>query len=144
MATQVPTASEPGVTSLVKGIVNDIGDLIKQQFQFARAEIRSHLKKTGEVSLLFSIGLGTSLLGVLVLSLMLVHLLHWPTAPPGSDPAGLPLWACHGIVGGLFLLTGLGLAWAGKAKLDSFNPLPDRTVETMKENLQWKTNANSK
>jgi hypothetical protein len=38
MTPQVPTSSEPGIATLVKGIVNDFGDLIKQEFKFARTK----------------------------------------------------------------------------------------------------------
>jgi len=48
MATEVQTNSEPGIASLLKGIVNDFRDLIKQQFQFARTELKADLKKTGK------------------------------------------------------------------------------------------------
>lgn len=143
MASEVRTDPEQGTATLLKGIVNDIGDLIKQQFEFARAEIRSDLKKTREASSLLLVGAVLAGLGIVVLCLMLVYLLHWLTSPPEQDLASLPLWACHGIVGGLLLLAGLGVAWAGRDKFASFNPLPDQTAQTMKENLPWTKNANS-
>src|SRR5262249_35976332 len=100
MTTEVQTSPEPGITDLVKGIVSDLGDLIKQQIQFAKAEIKTDLRKTGEASLLLIAGVGTACLGFVLLIVMLVHLLHWLTSPAGADPAGLPLWACYAIVGG--------------------------------------------
>ena len=144
MPNEVQTNAEPGVVSLVKGIVNDVGDLLKHQLQFAQAEIRSDLKKTGEASKMLALGVGASVLGGLLLCLMLVHLLHWLTSPPLADPASLPLWGCYGIVGGLIGVAGALLVVGGKAKFDSFNPLPDQTVQTLKENLPWTTNANSR
>jgi len=72
---------------------------------------------------------------------MLVHLLHWLTAPAMADPANIPLWGCYGIVAFLCLGGGAALILAGKKKFSSFNPLPDQTVETMKENVQWITNS---
>ncbi len=144
METEVQTPSAPGIPSLVKSIVNDVGDLIKQHFQFARAEIRTDLRKVGEASKMMAIGIGVTILGVIVLTFMLVHLLHWLTAPGSADPAGLPLWACYAIVGGLIAGTGMALVLAGRARLRSFNPLPDETAQTIKEDLEWMKNANSK
>lgn len=141
MATEVQTPPDTSVTRLVQGIVGDIGDLIKQQFQFAQTELKSDIHKTGETLRIFGVAVGVLSLGLIVLSLMLVHLLHWLTLPAGADPAGLPLWACHGIVGILFLATGGILFFAGKHKLDSFNPLPNKTAETVKENLEWMTTS---
>jgi uncharacterized membrane protein YqjE len=137
MATEVQTPPEPSATRLVQGIVSDVGDLIKQQFQFAQTELKSDLHRTGEAFRILGIGAGVASLGLVVLTLMLVHLLHWLTLPAGADPAGLPLWACYGIVGLLILAIGGALFMAGKQRLQSFNPLPDQTVETMKENLEW-------
>jgi len=144
MATEVQTPQDAGIGSLIKGIVNDFRDLIKQQFQFAKTELKADLRKTGEASRLLAMGVGMAVLGTVVLVLMLVHLLHWLTLPPGADPAGLPLWACYGIVGGLIMAAGVIMVLTGKGKFDSFNPLPDQTLQTMKENLEWKTNTSSK
>jgi hypothetical protein len=141
MSTEVQTNSEPGIGSLLKGIVNDFRDLIKQQFHFAATELKTDLRKTGQASRLLAVGVGMATLGVVVLTLMLVHLLHWLTLPASVDPAGLPLWACYGIVGGLILAAGAFAILKGKEKFDSFNPLPDQTLQTMKENLEWKTNS---
>src|SRR5271166_895332 len=115
MATQVPTTSEPGFAHLVRGIVNDVGDLVKQQIQFARAEIKEDLRKSKDACVLLALGAGSAFAGVLFLGLMLVHLLHWLTAPAHADPSSLPLWGCHAIVAGVFIVTGVGLiAAAGR------------------------------
>jgi len=141
MATEFPTTSEPGFAPLVRGIVNDIGDLVKQQIAFARAEIKSDLRKSKEAFTMVATGAASAFVGVLFFGLMLVHLLHWLTAPAGTDLSGLPLWGCHGIVAGLFFVVGAGLILAGKKMFDSFNPLPDQTVQTAKENVEWITNS---
>jgi hypothetical protein len=144
MATQVPTSSEPGsVSVLVKGIVDDLGDLIKQQFAFARTEVKADLKKSKDAIVALALGAGAALVGGLLVVLMLVHLLHWLTLPSGSDPAGLPLWSCYALVGCLFLVVGAALMFAGKKKFDSFNPLPDQSVDALKENVSWMTNTNN-
>jgi hypothetical protein len=141
METRVPVSSEPSVSSLVKGIVDDLGDLIKQQFQFARKEVQTDLRKSKEAVVALAIGAGAGFLGILFTGFMLVHLLHWLTAPPAADSATLPLWSCYAIVGFLCLGAGAALIQAGRKKLSSFNPLPDETVATMKENVQWITNS---
>jgi len=141
MATEVQAPSDPGLAPLLKGIVNDIGDLIKQEFKFARAEIKTDLRKTKEASSLLACGVGVAVLGGIFLALMVVYLLHWLTSPAGADSASLPLWSCFAIVGALFLIGGAGLMLAGKKKLSSFNPLPEQTVATVKENVQWITNS---
>jgi Putative Actinobacterial Holin-X, holin superfamily III len=75
------------------------------------------------------IGAGIAAIGGLLLILMLVHLLHALTA--------LPLWACYGIVGGLFAIGGVVLLVIGKQKLAHLDLVPQDTMVTMKENVQW-------
>ena len=128
------TSTEPGIPSLVKGIVNDVGALVKQQIEFAKSEIRMDLKRTGEASKLLAVGSGVAAVGALVLTFMLVQLLSW-LAPT------LPLWACYAIVGGLILATGAALILMGKKRFDSFNPLPEQTAQSLKENIEWMTNS---
>jgi hypothetical protein len=146
MANEVHTSTETGsATGLLRGIITDIGDLIRQEIRFARTEIRTDLRKTREAATVLALGVGTAILGVMLLSVMLVFLLHWLTMNPESvgsyDPASVPLWGCFGIIGGLFLLTGAALAWLGYKKFESFNPLPDETANTVKENVEWIVNS---
>jgi hypothetical protein len=53
---------------------------------------------------------------------------------------GLNAWAAYLIVGGVITGAGVGLVFAGVAKFKTFNPLPDRTLEALKENVECLTN----
>jgi hypothetical protein len=145
MANEVHTSSEESTTGLLRGIISDIGDLIRQEIRFARTEIKSDLRKTGAALTVLALAAGTAVLGLILLTLMLVFLLHWLTLPAGEhDPANIPLWGCFGIVSAVFLATAAALGWLGYKKLESFNPLPDQTAQTLKEHVEWMTNANSR
>jgi len=141
MPMQVPTASQPGLSSQVGEIVNDIGDLIRQQMRFAQAEIKADLRKSRQAATCFALGAGIASAGVLFLGLTVVHLLHWLTTTGAADPAQLPLWGCHGIVAVLFLAPGVVLMGVGKRLWDDFEPLPVQTAQTLKENVEWITNS---
>jgi formate hydrogenlyase subunit 3/multisubunit Na+/H+ antiporter MnhD subunit len=143
MANEVQTSSDATTTGLLRGIINDIGDLIRQEVRFARTEFRADLRKTREAATVLVLGIGTAVLGVILLAVMLVFLLHWLTLPAGAetDPARIPLWGCFGIVSAVFLATGAALSWLGYKKFESFNPLPDETARTVKENVEWMTNS---
>jgi uncharacterized membrane protein YqjE len=145
MASDVRNAAEPGVGSLVKDVVSDVGTLVSQQLQFAKVELRGDFKKTLEASTLLVSGVMTAFVGLLLLGHMLAHLLHWLSFKQGlPDQGSIPLWGCYGIAGFLLLALGGLLAWRGKKNFDSFNPLPDKTAEALKENVEWMTNKNSK
>jgi hypothetical protein len=140
---QAPPDTE-GMTGLMRGIINDIGDLISKEIKFARKEIEADLRKTRRATAVLGLGSGIAFLGAILLSLMLVHLLHYVSNPAVETTRGIPLWGCYGIVSAVFLVLGSSIAYAGCQMFASFNPLPDQTVQTVKENVGWIANANSK
>jgi len=141
MTNEPRSTAEPSTTGLLSGIISDFGDLIKQEIRFAQAEFKSDLSKTREAATSLGIGVGVASLSGLLLAWMLVHLLHWATTPVDPDPAKLPLWACFGIVGAVFGAIGGVLIMSSLKKFQSFNPLPDKTAQTLKENVQWIANS---
>jgi len=132
MATDVKPENDPSVTTLVSGIIGDAQDLLKQQFDLLKHEVREDIGKTKDAILVLGLGVGFGLVGAVLLGLMLAHLLAW------TEPA-LPL-ACYGICGGAILVLGIVLGCVGWAKFNTFNPLEDGTAQTLKENVRWITN----
>jgi hypothetical protein len=130
MASDLHTEAGYSITSLLKGIVSDAQDLVQQQLALFRAEIKDDFRKT--VSILIAIGSGVFLVGIggTLLCFMLVHLLV-------SLAPALPLWGCFGIVGAGVTLVGGIIAYAALARFKTFNPLPDESVQALKENVQW-------
>jgi len=133
MATDVMPKNEASVTGLVSGIIDDAQNLLKQQLDLLKADVRKDLKEAKEVGM--SMALAGALMGVggLLLSFMLVHFLSW--AIPD-----LPHWGSFAIVGGLFAAAGGTLFYLGRERLEKLNPLPENSMEAVKENLQWQTN----
>jgi len=132
MATQVQSGSDVSVTSLVSGIVTDAQELMKQQMALFKAEVKEDMRKTAEATASLVIGLTATLVGTIVLSFAVAHLLSW--AWPDVH-----IWVWYAVVGGVVTAVGAGLAFAAYQKFRSFNPLPDETAQALKENLEWKT-----
>jgi F0F1-type ATP synthase assembly protein I len=132
MATNVHSDSDVSLTSLVSGIVGDAQELMKQQFALFQAEVKEDMRKTAEASSALGIGMAVALVGSILLCFTLVYLLNWafPTAP---------LWVWFAVVGGVVTAVGAGLIYTAYVKFHSFNPLPDKTAQALKENLEWKT-----
>jgi len=127
-----PASAAPGLTPLITGIVNDAQALIRQQLTLFQTEIKNDMRRTKEATIPLIIGGVVALVAGIFVCLALAHYLMYlfPTMPPfcGYGTVGLVL----AIVGGVLLYT-------GKAKFDSFSPLPEKAVEGLKENIQWKT-----
>jgi len=127
---QSPPETEQNLSVLLTGILNDAQELFRQQVNLVRHEVREDFRKTKEAALPMAIGLWLALLGTILLSVTAALLLH---------AAGLELWACFAIVGGVVALVGGVLFYVGKLKFDSFNPLPDESAKALQENLEWIT-----
>jgi hypothetical protein len=133
MATDVMPDNQTSVTGLVSGIIDDATRLLKQQADLLKADVRKDLREAKEVGM--SMAIAGALMGVggLLLSFMLVHFLSW--AFPD-----LPHWGSFAIVGALFAAAGGIVFYLGREKLDKLSPLPENSMEAVKENLQWQTN----
>jgi hypothetical protein len=134
MATDVQTGNDVSTTSLVKGIIDDVQQLTKQHFDLLHQEIKNDMSKSLQAGTMLGVGLGSLLLGAVLLAITLAYALHAAFYPD------LPLWGAFAIVTGVVLAAGLGLLFVGIKKFQSFNPLPDETAQALKENVQWLTN----
>jgi len=132
MATDQQTAPGVSTSSVVADILKDAQELIKQQLVMFRLEIQEDLRKTRQVAIMMAVGGVVCLIGTFVLGFAVAHLISW------IFPA-FPLWASFGVVALVLLALGGGLIMRGKNQLDTFNPLPDKSAEAVKENLQWLT-----
>jgi hypothetical protein len=133
MSTNLQTSSEPSVSSLMTGVVNDAQELIRQQLTLFQHELKSDLDKTKEATASLALGFGVALIGLLLLSFMGVYLLNW------AFPDHLPLWSCYLIVGGVLTMVGGSFAAVGWNQFRASNVLPEQSAEALKENVEWKT-----
>jgi hypothetical protein len=133
---------EASMSSLLRGIINDIGDLIRQEIRFARSEFRSDARKMTRAGTVLALGVGAAAVGVVLLAFMMVHLIHHLSGAVAPDVgASIPLWGCYGIVAAVFLLVGAGLSFMGYQSLQKLNPLPEQTAQSVKENVEWIMNS---
>ena len=105
---------------------------MKQQMALFKQEIKEDVHKTVQAATAIAAGAGIALIGAVLFSLMLVYLIQW-LAP------AMALWLCYLIVGAVLAAVGGALIYAGKRKFASFNPLPDQSVQAVKETVQWIT-----
>jgi hypothetical protein len=132
MATDLRSAGQPSLTVLMKGIMNDVQDLVRQQIAMFKMEIKSDIRKTRQVAVLMANGVGGIAVGGVFFLIMLPLLLNWLV------PA-IPLWACFGIMSAAAMAVGGTLVLVAVQRFKSFDPLPTQSVEALKENLTWTT-----
>ena len=129
MASANTTTAEPTLTELVSGIADDAQRLLQQQYQMLRAEVREDIHRTK-----LAVGIPgrrnrRAALGGLFLLIAVPFLLNWGF--------GMPTFAGWAIVGGVLVILGGIALFAGKRIFERNNPLPDKTLNALEENLSW-------
>lgn len=127
------TTTEPTVTSLLSGIVNDAQELIKQQLLLFRHELMDDVNRAREALPSLGAGVVLVLAAVLFLGMTVALLLNWAVGD-----AHLPLWACYLIVTVVFGVVGCSLLFLAKKNLESL-PMSHQAAEATKENVEWLT-----
>ena len=115
--------------SLLGGAINDIRELFRQEVSLARVEIRQEIANAKSAVIKLSMAGLDGLFAALFLLTALSRGL--------SDLFNMPVWAGFAIVGGLLAIMAgvmVAVAWPN---LKSVGPMPERTVRTMKENIEW-------
>jgi hypothetical protein len=129
---QTTTNSSPTITPLITGIVNDAQALIRQQLTLFQTEIKNELNRSKQASIPLVAGIVVCVLAGIILCMAIAQLIVyvWPNCP---------LFVGYGIVGIVLAIIGGALVYTGKTKFDAFTPLPEKALEGLKENIQWKT-----
>lgn len=130
-ADAAPAAPLASVTGLMSGIIDDAQTLLRQQAEMLKAEVREDFKRSKRAAEFGAIGIVFTTVGALGLITALAYLLH--------EQYAFKMWASWGIVGGLFAAAGGVCAAFSYTLLERFNPLPDKTLNALKENITWQT-----
>jgi uncharacterized membrane protein YqjE len=123
-----PDLRDRPVGELLKQLSEETTTLVKQELELAKAEMAEKGKQAGTGAGLFGGAGVTGLLALIALALTLIYLLG--TAMEDWI-AALIVTALWGAVAGVLALT-------GKKKLQEAGPpVPEQTVETVKEDVEW-------
>src|SRR4051812_414880 len=123
-------ARERPIGELVKDLSSQTSTLVRQEIELARAEIQQKGKLAGKGAGMLGGAAIAALLALGALTAALVALL---------DKA-MATWVAALIVMALWAIVALVLAKAGQKSLKSATPPAPKTVETVKEDIQWAKN----
>jgi hypothetical protein len=115
------------IGAVLSDIVGDLQHIIRAEVRLAKSEIREEVGKAkrGAVFVIAGGVILTCAFGVLLLAAVYALATVWP-----------PWMAALAVAGGTALIGGL-LAMSGKNQLGAVGLPPQKTVSTVKENLQW-------
>jgi len=123
-------AGERPASEIVQNLMRDLADVIRGETRLAKAEIAEKVSEAGKAGGLLG---GAALCGVMGFAALTACAI-------AALALAVPLWAAAAIVGALLLSAGGGLYAGGRAKIRQVNPTPERTVRTLKDDVEWAKN----
>ena len=120
---------QESIGGLIRGILNDIRTLIREEVALARVEIREQAGRAKAAALSFGIAAAALLFGGIFLlvsiALGIAYLLGWPAW------TGFLIVALLLCGGGYFTLSN------GRKQIATVHAIPEETVTSLKENSEW-------
>lgn len=112
---------------IVQDVLRDIQEVMRSELRLARTEMADKARQTGKAAGMLG---GAAVVGLMALACLVV-------AAVAALALAMPVWLAALIVGLLLGIAG-GVAYAaGRAKLRRVTPVPEQTVQTLKDDVEW-------
>lgn len=119
--------NDRSLASIAKDVLADVQEIVRSEVRLAKAEVKEEGRKAANAARMSAIGAVLGLYSVGVLLFFVIRFL---------DRYMDPRWSA--------LLVGVAMAalalifWnIGRERFKTVNPTPEKTIESVKENLQW-------
>jgi hypothetical protein len=122
--------AETSIGELIGDISNDLSRLFRQEVELAKVEIKQEAGKAGKAAGMLGVAGFAGYLAIVLLSFAIVFGLSNVMDPGWAALIVAVVWAAIGAV----------LYTNGRKKLKTVDPVPHRTVDTLKEDAQWLKN----
>jgi uncharacterized membrane protein YqjE len=122
--------SSRSVADVLQDIVANVQTIIRSEVRLAKAEVTEEVIKAGRAAGMMAGGLVAAWFTAWFLLLAILFALA----------TVIPMWGAALL---LFVIMGVLtaiLVTAGKKRLKAVHPKPEKTIETMKENVEWVKN----
>jgi len=123
------TARTETIGGLIRGILNDLRTLVKEEIALARVDLRDQALRGRATAMSFGIAAGALVFGVAFLLIAIATAI--------AELAGWPLWSGFLIVAVLLSIVGFIFLSSGRKQLRTIRAAHDETVTTLKENSEW-------
>jgi hypothetical protein len=118
---------ERSLSEVLQNILRNVQEIVRSEVRLAKTEIRDEAVKAKSATMLLASGGFIGLFAVLFLLLTILFALS----------LAMPLWAAALIVGAGLSAAAAGILSAGVKRFRRLRATPERTVETVKENVAW-------
>ena len=120
-------AEERSVSDVFQDILRNLQEMVRSEIRLAKVEIRGEVKQAVSCAVWIAAG------GVAAMSAWIFLL--WTLAY--ALATRMPMWAATLIVALVMAAAAATLIMSGLRRANRINPIPERTVESVKENLEW-------
>lgn len=118
---------EPSFVQLVQDILTNVQHILRSEVRLAKTEVTEELSKGGKASAVLVGGVVFALYALGFLLLAAVYALALK----------MPLWGAALVTAGFAGVVATVLIVVGRQRIGHVHLKPERTVETMKENVGW-------
>jgi len=125
-----PDPAETSVGELIGNISDDLSRLFRQEVELAKVEIKQEASKAGKAAGFLG---GAGFAGYLAVVLLSFAIVFGLANVMDAGWAALIVAVVWGVIGAVLYV-------AGRNQLKSVDPMPRRTVDTIKEDAQWLKN----
>jgi hypothetical protein len=115
------------VPELLGNIVDNIQQIVRSEFRLVKAELQEKASRASKPATTLGAGF---LLGLYGLGFLLLAAVYALSTIMAEGLAAL-------IVGGVLALVSIVLVTSSTNKLKALNPAPQKTIQTLQENVQW-------
>jgi hypothetical protein len=122
--------ADTSIGELIGNISDDLSRLFRQEVELAKAELRQEATKAGKAAGMLG---GAGFAGYLAVVLLSFAAVFGLANVMDAGWAALIVAVVWAVIGGVLYLN-------GRQKLRSVDPMPRRTVDTIKEDAQWLKN----
>ncbi len=119
---------ERSIGELFADLVRETGDLVRQEIQLAKVEMSQKISDTGKNIGFLVVGGAVASAGLLALGAALII---------GLAQLGLPWWLSALLVGLVVAGIGYFLVQKGLSAIKQQGIVPEKTIQTLKEDVEW-------
>lgn len=119
--------SEASLGELVSGMTADLSVLIHKEIDLAKLELKEQVQRSARAGGMLG---GAGFAGYMAL-ILLSFAAAWALA------VAIPIWAGFLIMGGLYAVGAAALLLRGRREMKAVHPVPEQTIDTLKEDVQW-------
>jgi uncharacterized membrane protein YqjE len=124
---EVDGQSEGSIAGLLQEIVGNVQGIIRSEVRLAKAEVTEDATAMGKAAGMLVAG---AVFGIYALGILLLFVIYALNGPLSDWLAALIVGLVVAAVAGILVKIGLN-------RIKSVNPAPDKTIDSVKEDIQW-------